>query len=143
MQWCFDAGLAIYSGALSGPRTAGFGSFQVGSRGFDPAHEPDNICPSILACDHLWVARWALERIATLRKVDIQWDAGFTVLTTASEGELEDAFPDKSVVTPRTSLIRHSVPYVEVHGFDGATDPYEVVSHYLLWATGIDLPNEG
>lgn len=143
MQWCLEAGLSIYSGWTYGPRDAAFGQFQVGIRGFDAVYEPADITPSVLACDHLWIARWSLERIARRRGIGIQWGSSLTVLNTATEGELQEAFPDRSVWTPRTSLLPHHPAYVEVQGFDAMTDPYEVVRQYLLWATGIVPQEEG
>jgi hypothetical protein len=143
MQWCLDAGLCIYLGGNHGPFDASFGQFQVGIRGFDSVYEPEDITPSLLACDHLWIARWALERIVHRHGLGIQWASDFTILSTATEGELQEAFPDKTTWTPRTSLLPHRPSYVEVQGFDAMADPYDIVRKYLLWATGIVPSEEG
>jgi hypothetical protein len=139
MQWCLEAGICIHSGSTSDtgdPFGFGFGEFQVGSRGFDAVYDAPEITPSLLACDHFWIARWALLREAARLKMSVMWTY-MTVLVTVPEKDLRGAFPDTDPEVPRTSLLPPNIPFTWVVVPD-LIDPCEAVIQYLYYATGID-----
>lgn len=67
VEACIEAGIMI--SGINAEVMPGQWEFQVGYRGFKS--DPNN---ALAFCDHLWIARWLLERIAEDHNVVVSWE---------------------------------------------------------------------
>ena len=124
---CMDAGLLIHSARWDGKAP---GSFKVGPRGLPQTIDPDRPT-ALLVCDHLWIARYILLKVAREYGYTVEFTGGLALYlstpmsrdpdTQRSREEVGrlrgllhlDPDPGKGTIIKISNLAATADPYVE------------------------------